>query len=73
MGQNLGNSTDTTAKISPQESSPAVVSTGAEENMSSDSENEEDGLEEQSPVSDTDVKEEERVEGSGRESVAKSK
>ena len=51
MGQNVQGQTDTTAKRAPREHSP-VAPAGGEENMSSDSENEEERLEEQSPTSD---------------------
>ena len=71
MGQNIGGTADSTVK---RLSSPTVVSVGGDENMSSDSENEE-GLEERSPASDVDVKEgdEEREEGGGTENSAKTK
>ena len=58
MGQNVGGSTDSTTKLSPELSSPTTV----DKNISSDSENEEEE-EEQSPMSDTETKEEEENQG----------
>ena len=76
MGQNVGGSMNTVSKNSPQggDLAPAAPPpSGAEENMSSESENEDETLEERSPDSDTDGKEGGQGRGTERTGSAKSK